>query len=759
MKKGSITLTWSLIVVLAGLLVSLVSESTAGAQDAVVRFYFFYSEDCDDCQVIKDEFLPTLITQYGDQIEINYLDVSDSTVLEQRMTLEKRHGTVPKEADTPQVYIGDQALVGAEEVRGRLPELIEQYLAQGGADLPTLPAIAKDDKPVARFFYFYGDTCPYCHTIISDYLPTVYEKYGDQVQSRYLEIYNNVENNHAMRGLMLKLDVPEDRQGAVPALIIGDKVLVGGNEIPVQLEGYIDEYLAQGGVDYPSLDDLPYPVEILVFLDPNETYLERLENFVISLIEQYGAWLRVYGVDLSQSDGSEALVQFNTALGLPEPSAGTPQVLIGQQMLVGMEEIESQLPGLIEKHKALGGVAIPTVEELAVDSPSSTPSPTSKVAEPTQEPATKVAEAAEKPIYLAYFEETGCQECARTTYDLRLVQSEYPQLIVESFSIEEHTALNEWLSQKHNLPEEKHLSSPMIFVGDDVLIGDDTYLNSLMTTVAKYVSTGAERTWDDFDPEQQTEAEQSLIERYKSLGALTVMGAGLINGLNPCAFVTIVFFLSYLTFAGRRGREVLLVGATFTLGVFGAYLLAGLGLSRLLEPLASVQVALKRLMFSFTTVLCLALAGISLYDYFKARQGKIDEMKIKLSLDLRRQVHKVIRGGAQMRAFYLVAFGVGAIVSLIQLTCTSPIYIGIIFLVHEVPEMQANAFFYLLLYNLAYIVPLVVIFVLAYFGTSSEQLGNFITQRTAPIKLLTVVVFLVMAGWLIYNLLPLFGVT
>jgi len=114
MKKGSITLTWSLIVVLAGLLGALVSESTASAQEAVVRFYFFYSENCDDCQAIKDEFLPILVTQYGDQIEINYLDVSDSTVLEQRMTLEKRHGMAPKEADTSQVYIGDQALGGAD---------------------------------------------------------------------------------------------------------------------------------------------------------------------------------------------------------------------------------------------------------------------------------------------------------------------------------------------------------------------------------------------------------------------------------------------------------------------------------------------------------------------------------------------------------------------------------------------------------------------------------------------------------------------
>jgi cytochrome c biogenesis protein CcdA len=152
------------------------------------------------------------------------------------------------------------------------------------------------------------------------------------------------------------------------------------------------------------------------------------------------------------------------------------------------------------------------------------------------------------------------------------------------------------------------------------------------------------------------------------------------------------------------------------------------------------------------------LAAVSLHDYIKAKQGKVDEMKLKLSLNLRRRVNKVIREGAQMRAFYLVAFGVGAVVSLIQLTCTSPIYLGIVFLIHDVPEMQSNAYLYLLLYNLAYVVPLIAVFVLAYFGTSSEQLGNFITERTAAIKLLTMIVFLVLAGWLIYTLLPLFGV-
>ncbi len=759
MKKSLMTLAWLLTIALVGLFLPHTGAPAVDAQAAVVRFHFFYSQDCADCQAIKDEFLPDLTAQYGDQIEINYLDVSDALVLEQRKTVEKRHGMAPVSADTPQVYIGDQVLVGAEQIRGRLPTLIDQYLAQGGADLPELPAIVTD-KPVARFLMFYGVTCPHCHTLIQDFLPGIYEKYGDQVQSRYLEIYEDVDNGRAFRGLLLKLDVPPDRAGGVPTVIIGDKVLVGSGEIPAYLEGYIDQYLAQGGVDYPSLENLPQPIEVLVFFDASDDDLmAQLGSVFEPLGMQYGAWLRAYVADLSQADGREALAEYNAALGVSEPPAGTPQVLIGRQMLVGMDDIQSQLPGLIEAYKAEGGIALLTAEELTEKVPTGTPAATPETTEqPTAKPVTEVAEPTQgNPIYLAYFEEAGCQVCARTANDLQLVKADYPQLIVETFSIEQDAALNEWLSQQYGVPEEKRLSSPMIFVGRDVLIDDDVTLNSLIVTVAKYAATGAERTWDDFDPEQEAQAEQTLVERYKSLGALTVLGAGLINGLNPCAFVTIVFFLSYLAFMERRGRQVLIVGVTFTVGVFVAYLLAGLGLSRLMGPLADVQVALKRVMFSVTTVLCLVLAGVSLHDYLKARQGKIDEMKLKLSLDMRRHVHKVIREGAAMRGFYLVAFVVGVVVSLIQLTCTSPIYIGIVFLVHEVPEMQANAYLYLLLYNLAYIVPLVIVFVLAYFGTSSEQLGEFITKRTAAIKLLTTVIFLLMAGWLIYNLVSLLG--
>lgn len=610
--------------------------------------------------------------------------------------------------------------------------------------LVAAPGVGTQEKPVARFILFYSETCPYCHEVMENYLPTVYEKYGDQIEHRYLKTSES-ENGRLFHGLLRKFDAPPDKQGSIPALFIGDKLLVGAGEIPARLEEYVDQYLTQGGVDYPSLDNLPQAIEVLIFFDPNSGDWERLESFVTSLTQQYGrSWFQALGADISQSEAHEALAQFNAALGVPAPPRGTPQALIDRQMLVGIAEIEAQLPSLVKKYKAQGGVALPSLEELIGTGPSPTPTPS---------PQSNPAESAQKPIYLAYFEKAGCQECARTAQDLSQVKSEYPQLEVESYSIEADAALNEWLSDKYNVPEEQHLASPMIFVGDDVLIGDEANFNILMITVAKYAATGAERTWDAFDP---AEGEKSLIDRFKSFGLLTVLGAGLIDGLNPCAFATLVFFISYLTFTGRRGRDVLFVGLSFAAGVFLTYLLVGVGLLRAVQSLPFFT-ALGKWVYLITALLCTGLAALTFRDFIKARRGQVAEMTLRLPMNLRRRIHKVIRESAQLRAFVAVAFFTGFVVSLLELACTGQVYLPTIMFVMSVPDLAAQAVLYLVFYCFMFILPLIVVFVVSYFGTTSEQLGQFVNRHTATVKLLTGLVFIGLTWWMTWTLAPLFG--
>jgi hypothetical protein len=123
---------------------------------------------------------------------------------------------------------------------------------------------------------------------------------------------------------------------------------------------------------------------------------------------------------------------------------------------------------------------------------------------------------------------------------------------------------------------------------------------------------------------------------------------------------------------------------------------------------------------------------------------------------MRRWINRIIRTGAQMHAFVAVAFITGIVISLIELACTGQVYLPTIIFVLSMPGPQIQALLYLVLYNLAFIVPLVIVFIMVFFGTTSEQLGRFINRWTGPIKLLMAVMFFFLAFWLMRASLPLF---
>ncbi len=65
-----------------------------------------------------------------------------------------------------------------------------------------------------------------------------------------------------------------------------------------------------------------------------------------------------------------------------------------------------------------------------------------------------------------------------------------------------------------------------------------------------------------------------------------------------------------------------------------------------------------------------------------------------------------------------------------------------------VPRLRARARLYLVAYNLMFISPLAVVFILAYLGTTSQQLGLLIHRHAAKVKLAMAALFLMLAGWM-----------
>jgi cytochrome c biogenesis protein CcdA len=344
------------------------------------------------------------------------------------------------------------------------------------------------------------------------------------------------------------------------------------------------------------------------------------------------------------------------------------------------------------------------------------------------------------PLRAAYFYQTGCNECNRVETDIEYMEQQYPQLVIDRFNIYDELPLAKWMAQQAGYdPNDIH--TPAFFIGEDVLVGEEEITpHNLRALMEAYAPEGTEAYWVGVDPDETD---------IPSI--LKVTFAGLVDGLNPCAFATLIFFISYLTASQRRGREILIAGAAFTLGVFLAYVAVGMGLYRFLDYLqeeVSFMQQVGRWVYGLTALMCAVLAVLSFLDYLKARRGEVEDMNLSLPESLRKRTRSAIRSGQKARTFVMATFFTGLVVSLLELACTGQLYLPtIIYMVSE-PGMRAQGTLYLLLYNLMFILPLVVVFVLAYFGLTTYQLGLFFKRHMATVKLLTAVVFVSLAVWL-----------
>jgi len=219
-----------------------------------------------------------------------------------------------------------------------------------------------------------------------------------------------------------------------------------------------------------------------------------------------------------------------------------------------------------------------------------------------------------------------------------------------------------------------------------------------------------------------------------------VIAAGLIDGINPCAFATIVFFISFLTFIGRHRRDILITGALFTFAVFITYFLLGLGAFSFLRSMELFNQVSKTVYF-VVGILAVGFGILSLYDYFQFKRNKTQDIVLQLPPRIKKLIHAVIRASHKTYNLAIAALVTGFAVSVLESICTGQVYLPTILFVLKTRGMQGKAFAYLLLYNIMFIIPLVIVFALAFFGTASDRFGKFMHKHLGTMKILTALLF------------------
>ncbi len=270
---------------------------------------------------------------------------------------------------------------------------------------------------------------------------------------------------------------------------------------------------------------------------------------------------------------------------------------------------------------------------------------------------------------------------------------------------------------------------PALVVGGRVLAGTQAIEAGLEEALA---AAGAEAA-------RPAGASAGAADLARRLAAPALFAAGLVDGINPCAFTTIIFLLTSLVLAGRRRAEVLLVGCGFTAAVFVTYLLVGLGFFHSLRAASAFRPAASALRWILVAVL-FTFAGLSLHDYALARRGRAAEMVLRLPDPIKRRMQRTILAGARSTALAGGSFVLGGAVSLFELACTGQVYLpAVAWLVRTEGGLRAHLL--LAVYNVGFILPLAAVFVVAWRGVGSRRLTALAQRHTAAVKLALAVVF------------------
>jgi cytochrome c biogenesis protein CcdA len=348
------------------------------------------------------------------------------------------------------------------------------------------------------------------------------------------------------------------------------------------------------------------------------------------------------------------------------------------------------------------------------------------------------------PVRMVYFWRAGCRECEAVNRLLESLRRAFPNLLIESHDMGQMSAmrLNEALCRRFEVPEEDRLVAPAVFTAAGFLVRDRIAFTPLGDLVDRSAGLPA-GDWAAMPKAALEEAGTAIETRFETLTLAVVLGNGLADGVNPCAFATIVFLLSYLQVARRTRRQILAVGAAFVVAVFATYYALGLGFTEAVKHSLLIQRA-GRVLDAVMAVILGVLVVLNVRDGVLCLAGRMDRMTLQLPGLLKSAIHSVIRRQVRQSYVVLAALVAGVTVSLLELACTGQVYAPTVLYMLRQDPSAAMAHLFLFGYNVAFIVPLVAVFALAYGGVTSARMSGWLRRHAAWVKFATAALFAAM---------------
>lgn len=348
-------------------------------------------------------------------------------------------------------------------------------------------------------------------------------------------------------------------------------------------------------------------------------------------------------------------------------------------------------------------------------------------------------------IVVEYFFQPGCEEC-------ECVNAFVLPKLKEKFS-GQYKLLHYDIGQLENYRLLLRLQEKLNITSNDsvcMILNRTTYLGGLKDIESKLHSELSQALLIGHKSVGIIDEKQALEARIKKMTIGGIMLAGLIDGINPCVFSTLVFFLSLLSLMRHSKQKIFLVGCVYCFACFIAYVGIGLGIFRFILLFSGYHIIRNIVEY----LLCAVLMFLAFYSFRDAWMFKHTQnpkmVVLQLPHKIKQQIHNIMRSGLKYRYLLPGVFVIGVFVTILESVCSGQVYLPTLVLLAREGSETGLWISLLLLYNVMFIMPLIVLFVLATKGVSMFNFIELSKRNVILGKCLMGVLFVAMALLLLF---------
>lgn len=207
-----------------------------------------------------------------------------------------------------------------------------------------------------------------------------------------------------------------------------------------------------------------------------------------------------------------------------------------------------------------------------------------------------------------------------------------------------------------------------------------------------------------------------------------------IDSINPCAIGVLILMVSVVLGGKGSLKRLLLLGGLYIFAIFLTYLLAGLGL---IYFLARVPLFVAEYLALLVGTIVIMAGLLEIKDFYWYGKG----FSLQIPSYFAKKIHKYSANVTVPGVIFL-----GSFIAAVELPCTGAPYLAIITLLSL--NFDIYAFLLLIIYNIIFIAPLVVILLLVAAGVKIHKIKKW-KQANKGYMRFAIGGMLVILGWML----------